>query len=160
MLKDEESAVIEAAFVVDPENRDMTGHMLNVNDVRRSRESTAEVQTGLHRPSQPLFKRDDRLIAEDPADPLQAGQRVADVAGPGRLELGLEIRPEDPVQGSDQVEEPDPLAGPDVEDLSAQRLRMPHRGEVGGHGIGHIGEVAGLLAVAEDGRPPALGTSP
>ena len=33
---------------------------------------------------------------------------------------------------------------------------MPHRGEVGGHDIGHVGKVAGLLTVAEDGRPPAL----
>ena len=44
----------------------------------------------------------------------------------------------------------------DIKDFPAQRFWMPHGGKVGGHGIGHVGEVAGLFPISEDGRPPAL----
>ena len=77
---------------------------------------------GLDGPSQALLEGDDRLVAEDLLDPVQAGQRVADVAGPRVVKDGFEVGSENLVERGDQVEQADALAGADVEDLAQERV--------------------------------------
>ena len=48
------------------------------------------------------------------------------------------------------------MTSTDVEHLPLERLGMPHCGQVGGDGVGHVGEISGLAAVTVDGRPLAL----
>ena len=67
--------------------------------------------TRLNSPPEPLVKRDNRLVAEHLG---RSGRRLASESrtspGAGGLQLGFELRPEDRVQGSDDVEESDPLS--------------------------------------------------
>ena len=73
--------------------------------------------------SQSLLERDDRFVAQDALNPVQAGQRVADVAGPRVLKNGFEVGSQNLVERCDQVEQADAMAGADVEDLAQERLR-------------------------------------
>jgi hypothetical protein len=66
---------------------------------RQSREDRRP--TCLDRSLQSVFERNQRHIPEDLVDAGQARQRVADIAGPGRLEIGLEIGPLDIVRSLD-----------------------------------------------------------
>ena len=92
------------------------------------------------------------LIGERGAGGSDVGAGGADVAGARGLELGLDVLVGLAVEFGDEFEEGDAAAATDVENFAGDVLGGRFGGaEVGVDDVADGGEVAGLLAVAENG---------